>query len=241
MNTSKLIVTEPTVIRLRSGFQSGARIMHITGIFPDFRSTQLAAADECTWHDDADTSKDFVLMPDEARALFLVTTWGVSAHSREARAVPLTPAAEALCQRPLPKGWAFIIPGHDLGGATTKDDYVQEGTLERYLCNLAAGRRPSAISPAQRREVYEHRRLSWIAAWNVAGLNGRAIWDTRIPWAKEAGVIELAAHLVAAGKAAGKFLGYSRGHKHFTHVHGYRSPLSHPRTSSAEWMAELSI
>ena len=127
--------------------------MHVSGVFPDFRSTQLTAADECTWHDDADTSKDFVLMPDEARALFLVTTWGVSAHSRESRAVPLTPAAEAMCQRPLPKGWAIIIPGHDLGGATTKDDYVQEGTLERYLCNLAAGRRPSAISLAQRREA----------------------------------------------------------------------------------------
>lgn len=43
-------------IRLKSKFQRGGSIRAVSGNFPEFIITTLAAASENTWHDDGDSS-----------------------------------------------------------------------------------------------------------------------------------------------------------------------------------------
>jgi hypothetical protein len=216
-------------ISLKSGFQRGGSVVALSGSFPDFTVTKLAEASENTWHDDGDSSCSIDVAEDDPRPLFQTWFWGVSSLSYESRATPLNAAARALCSQPIPKGWDIVIPG----GATARDERQKEGDLSRYVLNLAAGRGPSAISPAEKREQYLAERARCVAAWEAAGLDGEAIWEARIQWSREECVIAL------AGKLADRYMGHSHGHRHFEELNGFRSSLSHPRTQSAESMASL--
>ena len=220
-------------ISLKSGFQRGGSVRAVSGTFPEFTVTALASASENTWHDDGDSSCEIEVNDLDPRPMFQTSFWGVSSLSYESRATPLNAAARALCEQPMPKGWAVTIPGTNLGGATARDERQTGGTIGAYVCNLVAGRGPAAHSPAARREAYLAERARCVAAWEAAGLDGEAIWEARIQWAREDGVIAL------AGKLAARYMGPSHGHRHFEELNGFRSALSHPRTQSAEAMASL--
>jgi hypothetical protein len=69
--------------------------------------------------------------------------------------------------------------------------------------------------------------------WEDSGLDGVTIWDACIPWGHDPAVINL------ANKLAGLYMGPSEGHRQFEELNGFRSPLSYPRTQSAERMAAL--
>lgn len=224
---------KPMKIELKSGFQRGGSVRAVSGTFPDFTITTLASASENTWHDDGDSSCQIEVDDLDPRPIFRTRFWGVSSLSYESAAEPLNAAARALCAQPLPKGWAITIPGTNLGGATARDTFQAEGSIGAFVCDLVAGRGPTAHSPAQRRENYIRHKAEAVAAWEAAGLDGEAIWEARIPWSREEGVIAL------ANKLADRYMGPSHGHRNFEELNGFRSALSHPRTQSAEAMAAL--
>jgi hypothetical protein len=221
------------IVSLSSGFRRGGSVRALSGTFPDFKVQTLAAASENTWHDDGDSSCQVEVDDLDPRPIFETRFWGVSGLSYESSAEPLNAAARALCDQPLPKGWAITMDGTNLGGATTRDTFQTEGTLGAFVCDLVAGRRPTAHSPEKRRENYLRRKAEAVAAWEAAGLDGEAIWDANIPWARQPGVISLASRL------ADRFMGMRRGHRHFRDLNGWSEELSHPRINSAERMAEL--
>lgn len=220
-------------LELKSGFQRGASLRTLTGTFPDYQVEILARASENTWWDDGDSTHTVTWENEDPRPLFHVCFWGVSSLSYESEATPLNKAAHDLCNRPIPKGWEVRIPGHNLGGATCRDTVQRGGSLADYICHLVAGRGPALISPAQRREAYEAAKEAAIAEWETAGLDGAAIWAAKLPWARHPEVIFL------ARKLAGRYMGPSQGHRHFEELNGFKTPLSHPRTQTAEEMAAL--
>lgn len=221
------------IIELESHFQRGGEVIALEGEFPSFVSHSLAYAGECTRNDDADQSCSVQVDEADPRPIFKTVFWGVSSLSYESSATPLNRAAVALCAQPLPKGWGITLQGVNLGGASGRDSFQTEGTLKGFVCDLVAGRHPAAHSPAERRAKYMERRTTSIAKWEAAGLDGRKIWDAHVQWATEQGVIEL------ASKLALRCMGPSRGFRDFQELNGFRSPLSHPRTQSAERMARL--
>lgn len=220
-------------IELKSGFQRGASVCAVSGVFPEFTISTLASASENTWCGDGDSSCEIEVDDLDPRPLFKTRFWGVSSCSYESSAEPLNAAARTLCALPLPKGWEVSLTGTNFGGATAKDTRQIGGTLGAYVCDLVAGRQPTAKSPSQRREAYLATQAAAVVTWEMAGLDGPAIWDAHIPWSREEGVIAL------AGKLAGRYMGPSNGHRDFQDLNGFRSALSHPRTQSAERMAAL--
>lgn len=220
-------------ITLESHFRRGMSIIEIVGEFPNYTTKLIDRALECTYVGDSDDTHDIEISEDDSRALFLCRFWGVSSHSFERSAEPLTEAARKLCEKPLPRGWCFKIYGHDYGGAYGSDTIVKDGTIEKYVLDFAAGRSPNACSPADRKAAYEAKKVDAIAKWEGAGLDGARIWDEKIQWSLEPAVIEL------ADKLAGRWLGYSNSHRSFEKINGFKSPLSFPRTQVAEKMAAL--
>lgn len=220
-------------IELKSGFRRWAMVVEVLGNFPDYKVETVERSYQNTWQDDGDSSTSIEVDPADKRALFKVRFWGVSAHSNESDTIPLTEGAEQLCALPLPKGWEVRIRGENLGGATGRDAVIVGGTQEALICNLAAAREPLLRSPEQRRAAFLAAKTAAVEAWEAAGLDGLAIWEAKLSWSKEEGVIAL------AGKLAGRYMGASNGHRHFQELNGFRSALSHPRTQVAEKMAEL--
>ena len=122
-------------IEIKSGFKRGGSIVAVLGSFPEFEVTTLASAGPCTWQGDTDTSFKIEVDEEDARAIFEAWFYEAGGIWHE-HAKPLNAAARELCAQPLPEGWDVSIQGID-----------QAVTVGDYVCDLAAGRRPTAWSP----------------------------------------------------------------------------------------------
>ena len=154
-------------IEIKSGFKRGGSAVAVTGTFPEFEVTTLASAGSCTWKGDTDTSCSLEVDDEDARAIF--ETWFLEAlGQRHSRFEPLTSAARAMANQPLPKGWGISIPGTALevtvenysypldqgmeipeGGVVTFPGYdrSQRVTIGTFLDALVAGDCPTAWPP----------------------------------------------------------------------------------------------
>ena len=125
-------------IEIKSGFRSGGAVCVVSGTFPEFGVVTLDQAGPCTWKGDTDTSFKIEIEEADPRPIFEAWFYEAGGIWHE-HAKPLNAAARKLCAQPLPEGWGVSIQGID-----------QAVTVGDYVCDLAAGRRPTALP---RREI----------------------------------------------------------------------------------------
>ena len=219
-----------TTVELKSGFERGAKIIEVLGEFPNFEIAELDRAFECTRQGDENYTHLYEYDDKDGRRLFHRWYWGVTPHSFNSAAEPLTKGAWDLVDH-IPasvKGWDLLeagyCPAYDL----------REVEWARYILAVARAT-ASTRSPAQKREHFEKRKSQAIETWNKAGLNGPAIWAGKVSWSREDAVVALASQLVGIAFPTGL-----NSHRLFEKIAGFPSPLSIPRTLSAIRMAEMS-